>query len=78
MIDGLSGDQRFYAGWAQVWRGKTRTNDLVVLIKTDPHSPESIRGTVPEMNQPDILRCLSASSKATRCTCRRRCGSSLW
>jgi len=51
MMDGLSGDQRFYAGWAQVWRGKTRTNALVVLIKTDPHSPESIRGTVPEMNQ---------------------------
>ena len=51
VIDGLSGDQRFYAGWAQVWRGKTRTNDLIVGIKTDPHSPEAIRGTVPEMNQ---------------------------
>jgi putative endopeptidase len=51
LIDGLTGDQRFYAGWAQVWRGKTRTNDLIVGIKTDPHSPEAIRGTVPEMNQ---------------------------
>jgi putative endopeptidase len=51
VIDGLSGDQRFYAGWAQVWRGKTRTNALIVAIKTDPHSPEAIRGTVPEMNQ---------------------------
>jgi putative endopeptidase len=51
MIDGLSGDQRFYAGWAQVWRGKTRTNALIVRIKTDPHSPDEIRGTVPEMNQ---------------------------
>ena len=51
VIDGLSGDQRFYAGWAQVWRGKTRTNALIELIKTDPHSPESVRGTVPEMNQ---------------------------
>ena len=51
MIDGLSGDQRFYAGWAQVWRGKVRTNALIVGIKTDPHSPEAIRGTVPEMNQ---------------------------
>jgi predicted metalloendopeptidase len=51
VIDGLSGDQRFYAGWAQAWRGKTRTNALIVSIKTDPHSPESIRGTVPEMNQ---------------------------
>jgi putative endopeptidase len=51
IIDGLSGDQRFYAGWAQVWRGKTRTNALVVRIKTDPHSPDAVRGTVPEMNQ---------------------------
>jgi putative endopeptidase len=51
MIDGMSGDQRFYAGWAQVWRGKTRTNALIVRIKTDPHSPDEVRGTVPEMNQ---------------------------
>ena len=51
MIDGQSGDQRFYEGWAQVWRGKTRTDELVVEIKTDPHSPLAIRGTVPEMNQ---------------------------
>jgi predicted metalloendopeptidase len=50
-IDGLTGDQRFFAGWAQVWRGKTRTNELVIRIKTDPHSPMSIRGTVPEKNQ---------------------------
>jgi predicted metalloendopeptidase len=51
VIDGQSGDQRFYEGWAQVWRGKTRTDQLVVAIKTDPHSPLEIRGTVPEMNQ---------------------------
>jgi putative endopeptidase len=37
--------------WAQVWRGKERTDQLVVGIKTDPHSPLAIRGTVPEMNQ---------------------------
>jgi putative endopeptidase len=51
VIDGLSGDQRFYDGWAQVWRGKTRTDQLIVDIKTNPHSPMAIRGTVPEMNQ---------------------------
>jgi putative endopeptidase len=50
-IDGQSGDQRFYDGWAQVWRGKTRNDQLIVDIKTNPHSPMSIRGTVPEMNQ---------------------------
>jgi predicted metalloendopeptidase len=51
VIDGQSGDQRFYEGWAQVWRGKTRTDQLIVDIKTNPHSPLAIRGTVPEMNQ---------------------------
>jgi putative endopeptidase len=51
VIDGLSGDQRFYEGWAQVWRGKMRDDALVVSIKTNPHSPMAVRGTVPEMNQ---------------------------
>jgi putative endopeptidase len=50
-IDGLTGDQRFYMGWAQVWRSKTRENQAIAWIKTDPHSPNEIRGTVPEMNQ---------------------------
>ncbi|MGA2398012.1 MAG: M13-type metalloendopeptidase [Steroidobacteraceae bacterium] len=50
-IDGMSGDQRFFAGWAQAFRGKSRTDDEIVALKTDPHSPVAIRGTVPEMNQ---------------------------
>ncbi|MGP8098886.1 MAG: M13 family metallopeptidase [Steroidobacteraceae bacterium] len=51
VIDGLSGDQRFYMGWAQVWRAKTRDSEAIVRIKSDPHSPAQYRGTVPEMNQ---------------------------
>jgi predicted metalloendopeptidase len=51
VIDGLTGDQRFYVGWAQVWRSKTRENEAIMRIKSDPHSPDQIRGTVPEMNQ---------------------------
>ncbi len=50
-IDGMSGDQRFFAGWAQAFRGKSRVDDEIVALKTDPHSPVAIRGTVPEMNQ---------------------------
>jgi len=50
-IDGMSGDQRFFAGWAQAFRGKSRVDDEIVRLKTDPHSPVAIRGTVPEMNQ---------------------------
>jgi predicted metalloendopeptidase len=51
VIDGMTGDQRFYAGWAQGFRGKSRVDQEIVSIKTDPHSPEAVRGTVPEMNQ---------------------------
>lgn len=50
-IDGLTGDQRFYMSWAQVWRSKTRENQAIAWIKANPHSPNEIRGTVPELNQ---------------------------
>jgi putative endopeptidase len=50
VIDGLTGAQRFYMGWAQVWRAKTRDEEAISRIKSDPHSPAQFRGTVPEMN----------------------------
>jgi len=51
-IDGLSGEQRFYIGWAQAWQAKVRENTEVLRIKADPHSPPRFRvqGTV--VNQP--------------------------
>ena len=51
VIDGLSGDQRFFMGWAQVWRGLTRDGETIAELKTDPHSPEMYRGSIPLMNQ---------------------------
>jgi predicted metalloendopeptidase len=51
IIDGLTGAQRFFIGWAQVWRSKSRDNEAILRIKSDPHSPPEFRGTVPEMNQ---------------------------
>ncbi len=51
VIDGLTGAQRFYFGWAQVWRSKTRDSELVVQIKSDPHSPGQTRGALPPTNQ---------------------------
>ncbi len=51
VIDGLTGAQRFFYGFAQVWRGKERDSLLIMRLKTDPHSPDAIRGQVPEMNQ---------------------------
>jgi predicted metalloendopeptidase len=52
LIDGLTGDQRFFAGWAQVWRGKVRDDEAVVRIKSDQHSPQAVRGYAPLVNQP--------------------------
>jgi len=52
IIDGFTGDQRFYLGWVQVWRGKVREDQAIELIKIDPHSPAAVRGTAPLVNQP--------------------------
>jgi predicted metalloendopeptidase len=52
VIDGMTGDQRFYLGWAQVWRGKVRDNAVIVRIKVDPHSPPEFRGNGTVKNQP--------------------------
>ncbi|MFZ6772480.1 M13 family metallopeptidase [Undibacterium sp. SXout7W] len=43
VINGLSGDQRFFMGFGQVWRGKLREQEAIIRIKTDPHSPGEFR-----------------------------------
>jgi putative endopeptidase len=43
VIDGLTGDQRFFMGYAQVWRGMRREGAVRVQLLTDPHSPEKAR-----------------------------------
>jgi len=43
VIDGLTGDQRFYLGWAQVWRRNDREAALRQQLLTDPHSPAEQR-----------------------------------
>lgn len=51
IIDGMSGDQRFYAGWAQAWRGKVREALAIEYLKTDPHSPSDVRANATLLNQ---------------------------
>jgi putative endopeptidase len=51
VIDGLTGDERLFMGWVQVWRGKEREAEAIQRIKTDPHSPSAVRGTAPVINQ---------------------------
>jgi putative endopeptidase len=50
IIDGLTGDQRVFLGWAQVWRGKTRDDAMRQQLVSDPHSPEKARVDVPMRN----------------------------
>ncbi len=51
-IDNLSGDQRFYMGWSQVWRSKMREPFAIQLTKVDPHSPGEFRSNGTLVNQP--------------------------
>ncbi|MEO7410383.1 MAG: M13-type metalloendopeptidase, partial [Sphingomicrobium sp.] len=46
IIDGMTGDQRFYLGWAQVWRRNYREANLRQRLLTDPHSPSAQRVSV--------------------------------
>jgi endothelin-converting enzyme/putative endopeptidase len=50
VIDGFTGDQRFFLAHTQVWRGKMRDDALRQMLLTNPHSPSPARGTFPERN----------------------------
>ena len=50
VIDGLTGDQRFFLGWAQVWRSKSRDEEAKRRLTTDPHSPAKFRANGAAVN----------------------------
>jgi predicted metalloendopeptidase len=52
VIDGFTGDQRFFMGFSQIWRSKMRESQQIVQIKTDPHSPGQFRTNGVLVNQP--------------------------
>jgi putative endopeptidase len=56
VIDGYTGDQRFFLGFGQVWRNKMREAALLNLLTTDPHSPGQLR--------PNVVRNFDAWYKA--------------
>jgi len=43
VVDGLTGAQRLFIGWAQTWRTKARDQEAVRRLATDPHSPDEFR-----------------------------------
>lgn len=50
VIDGLTGEQRFFLGWSQVWRGKARDEETKRLLTIDPHSPAKFRANGAAVN----------------------------
>jgi putative endopeptidase len=53
VLEGLSGDQRFFLSWAQVWRTKIRDEALRAQVLSDPHAPPYFRvnGAVRNMDE---------------------------
>ncbi|HZX77991.1 M13 family metallopeptidase [Lysobacter sp.] len=50
VIDGLTGDQRFFLSFGQIWKNKYRDEALLTQIKTNPHSPAMYRANGPVRN----------------------------
>jgi putative endopeptidase len=50
VIDGFTGDQRVFLGWAQAWRGKAREDYIRKQVVSDPHSPRAFRVIGPPRN----------------------------
>jgi putative endopeptidase len=50
VINGLTGDQRVFLGWAQVWRNNIRDEALRQQVQVDPHSPAQYRAAVSPRN----------------------------
>jgi len=60
-IDGFTGDQRFYMGFAQVWRQNIRNKEMIRRLKEDVHSPGEARVNVPAFNIDAFLKAFNIS-----------------
>ncbi|QNL21155.1 M13 family metallopeptidase [Hyphobacterium sp. CCMP332] len=56
MIDGFTGNQRFFLSWAQVWRIKYTDDALMQRIMTDSHSPGMYRVNGVLSNMPEFYQ----------------------
>jgi putative endopeptidase len=53
VLDGTTGEQRFFYGWAQIWQSKYREDAMRQLVATGPHSPPEFRVIGPLRNVDD-------------------------
>ena len=63
-IDGLTAEQRFFIGWAQVWAETSRTENTKLLINTDPHPAPSFRVNATLANMPEFANAFSCKAKS--------------
>ncbi|MEO7120049.1 MAG: M13 family metallopeptidase, partial [Ginsengibacter sp.] len=61
-IGGFTPDQRFFIGFAQVWRSKTKPEEARTLINIDPHSPDMWRVNGPLSNFPPFYKAFNVQS----------------
>lgn len=54
VIDGLSGDERFFIGFTQIWRAKLKEKAMRNRVATDPHSPAKFRAIGALSNMPEF------------------------
>ena len=54
VLDGYTGDQRFFIGYAQIWRNNMRDAAMLERLKTDPHSPAEFRANGSLVNVPEF------------------------
>jgi len=62
VIDGLTGDQRLYMGFAQIWREKMTENMLIMMMKANPHPPGEFRTNATLRNQPGFYDAFDVKS----------------
>ncbi|QTH63500.1 M13 family metallopeptidase [Psychrosphaera ytuae] len=56
VLDGFTGEQRVFLGWAQVWRRLYRDDELRNRLVTDPHSPSRYRVNGVIQNMPEFYQ----------------------
>jgi putative endopeptidase len=54
VLDGFTGSQRVFIGWAQIWRRLYREEELLARLKTGPHSPNEYRCNGVLVNIPEF------------------------
>jgi putative endopeptidase len=60
-IDGFTADQRFFIGWAQIWKGSNRPETARLRVNTDPHPLEQFRTDGPLSNMPVFRKTFGCS-----------------